>query len=312
MTTSSPERLSPPAASANGLDEQIRALELRLIARDERVRAQTRALFDQAQQTLSPRRLVRRLVKPALVAAGGAALLVVGSLLRRPRAVNTPGGVGRIDARHRPARSRPALPWTQLLALAWPLVPASVRSRISPATAAALASLALPLLGRAVGADERLPLSTMRHVNLSRYAGRWFELARLPAPFESPCVGLPTATYVPKRMGGVGVINRCVDASGQERVARGRARVVPGSGNARLEVSLWPSWLRWLPLAWADYWILHVDDDYQLALVGHPNRRFLWLLSRQPEAPASRVQALVQMAAERGYAVERLKFNTPR
>ena len=85
--------------------------------------------------------------------------------------------------------------------------------------------------------------------------------------------------------------------------------VVPGSGNSRLRVSLWPRALRVLPFAWADYWILHVDPDYGAALVGHPNRRFLWILSRRPVLPDARLHALIGMAAERGYPVERLKFN---
>jgi apolipoprotein D and lipocalin family protein len=296
--TTTPSVLPARAAveGAGDLDARIRAAELRVIARDEQVRAQARALFERARGWLSARRLL-------LPLAGGAAAL----WLSRRRA-QTP--MGRIDAAHRPAQARPALPWTQLLALAWPLLPAAWRSRVSPATAAALASLALPLLGRRLGADVRPALSTMAQVDLQRYAGRWFELARLPAPFEGPCTGQPTATYVP-RAGKVQVINRCVDRSGRWRTARGAARVVPGSGNARLEVSLWPRWLRWLPMAWADYWILHVDPAYEVALVGHPSRRFLWILARRPKLPAAQLRALVQVAAERGYDADRLKFNPP-
>jgi apolipoprotein D and lipocalin family protein len=302
MSTPSPNLPAQRAAETVGdFDARVRAAESRIVARDEQVRVQARALFARARHAFSRERLM-------LPAAG--IVTTLGAMWwqgRRPRA-NT--AVGRVDASHRAARSRPALPWTQLLALAWPLVPPAWRSRISPGTAAALASVALPLLGRALGADARPPLSTMAYVDLRRYAGRWFELARLPAPFEGPCTGQPTASYVP-RGSRVAVINRCVDRGGRLRTARGVARVVPGSGNARLEVSLWSRALRWLPMAWADYWILHVDDDYDVALVGHPNRRFLWILSRHPELPPSRMQALLQMAAERGYAVNRLKYNVP-
>jgi apolipoprotein D and lipocalin family protein len=302
MMTKTVPRLSEQVAMENmgDLDARIRAAELRIVVRDEQFRAQARQLFARTRRVLSP----RRWKLPAAAVAAAAALWWLGP--HRSAKV----AVGHADASHRVAQAHTVLPWTQLLALAWPLVPARWRLRISPGTAAALASLVLPLVGRALGADVRPPLSTMAHVDLRRYAGTWFEVARLPAPFEGPCTGQPTATYVP-RGDKVAVINRCLDRNGRLRTARGAARVVPGSGNARLEVSLWPRALRWLPFAWADYWILHVNDDYDVALVGHPSRRFLWILSRRPELPPSRMQALVQMAADRGYAVNRLKYNLP-
>jgi apolipoprotein D and lipocalin family protein len=284
------------------LDARIRAAELRVIERDEQFRSRARAVLQQTQQALSPRRWKLPLV------GVGAGLLVLWLLASRRRA-SARAMVGATTAPASPPAS--ALPWTQLLALVWPLVPAHWRARVSPGTAAALTSVALPLLGRALGAgDAPPPLLTMSYVDLRLYAGRWFELARLPAPFEGSCIGQPTATYVPQGA-RVQVINRCADRSGNVREARGVARVVAGSGNARLEVSLWPRLLRWLPLAWADYWILHVDEGYNVALVGHPNRRFLWILSRQRTLPAPVMEGLVRMAAERGFAVDRLQFNAP-
>jgi apolipoprotein D and lipocalin family protein len=300
MPTAPSATVSEVAAAAGDLDARIRAAELRIVERDEQFRSQVHELLQQTRQSLSPSRLKLPLIG---VATSLAALWWAGS---RRRAAAPALHMG---AAPHAARSHSVVPWTQLLALAWPMVPARWRERISPGTAAALASVALPLLGRVLGADARPPLVTMAYVDLRRYAGRWFELARLPAPFEGACTGLPTATYVP-RGGKVGVINRCLDRRGRLRESRGAARVVPGSGNARLEVSLWPRVLRWLPMGWAEYWILHVDDDYRVALVGHPNRRFLWILSREPELPASQMQALLTMAAERGFAVDRLHFNT--
>jgi apolipoprotein D and lipocalin family protein len=299
--TSLPARTEPPAAG--DLDARIRAAELRIIERDEQVRSQAQQLLHRAQQTVSPQRLKVPLIGIAAVAALGVVWLV-----SRSRRSAQPAQAG---AGHNAVASRPALPWTQLLALAWPLVPAHLRARISPATAAAVTSVALPLLGRVLGADRSSPPpATMSYVDLRRYAGRWFELARLPALFEGPCRGQPTATYLPRGRDIV-VINRCADHSGRLRETRGVARVVPGSGNARLEVSLWPRPLRWLPPAWAAYWILYVDEGYDVALVGHPNRRFLWVLSRQRALPAAVMDALLRMAAERGFAVDRLQFNAP-
>jgi apolipoprotein D and lipocalin family protein len=93
---------------------------------------------------------------------------------------------------------------------------------------------------------------------------------------------------------------------GTRRVASGVARVVPRSGNARLKVSFWPAALRGLPLAWADYWVLHVDPAYQVALVGHPDRRHLWVLARRHHIGEGQLRPLLALAAERGFPVERL------
>jgi apolipoprotein D and lipocalin family protein len=284
------------------LDADILAAERRVVEADERLRAQVHALTQRARRPVAPRGSMM-----AAVAIGAIGLL--GWALTRRRAPRpAQPAMPRHGVPHREARAPTTLPWTQLLALAWPLVPATWRARVSPATAAGLASLALPLLGRVLGADEHPPLTTMAYVDLRRYGGNWFEVARLPAPFEGKCSGVPTATYGVQR-GNVSVVNRCADERGRVRTARGIAKVVPGSGNARLRVSLWPAGLRWLPIAWADYWILHVDPDYGAALVGHPNRRFLWILSRRPRLSDARLQALIGMAVERGYTVDRLKFN---
>ena len=289
-----------------GLDADIAAAERRVVEADERLRSQVHALAQRTRRPVAAVRMPRGSWMAAL--ALGAIGLVTWRFTRRrdPHVERMPRPPR--DMAHRQAQAPTALPWTQLLALAWPLLPAGWRARVSPATAAGLASLALPLLGRVVGADAHPPLATMAYVDLRRYGGTWFEVARLPAPFEGPCTGVPTATYS-LRGARVGVVNRCTDRRGRHRTARGVATVVPGSGNSRLRVSLWPRALRVLPFAWADYWILHVDPDYGAALVGHPNRRFLWILSRRPVLPDARLHALIGMAAERGYPVERLKFN---
>jgi apolipoprotein D and lipocalin family protein len=84
-----------------------------------------------------------------------------------------------------------------------------------------------------------------------------------------------------------------------------------GGNGAKLRVSLWPVWLRWLPLAWSDYWILHVDEAYSEALVATPDRRNLWLLSRQPQLAPDRMQALQQMATMQGFVIAGLRTSQP-
>ena len=145
----------------------------------------------------------------------------------------------------------------------------------------------------------------MPQVDLTRYAGTWYEIARLPTPFEAACDGQPTTHYTP-RGNGLQIQIQCPH-KGSQRSATGVARVVPGSSNAKLKVSFWPAWLRWLPLAWVDYWVLYVDDAYRVAVVGHPDRRHLWLLSRRARIDDAQLGDLVRLAADRGFAVDRLR-----
>jgi apolipoprotein D and lipocalin family protein len=140
--------------------------------------------------------------------------------------------------------------------------------------------------------------------------GTWFEIARLPEPFQAACSGQPSAHYS-MRDGLVRVVNRCPARDGGERISRGIARVVRGSDNAKLKLTFAPRLLRFLPPVWGDYWVLHVDAAYQVAVVGHPNRHYLWFLSRSPQLAPERLAALRQFAADRGFAVERMVSAQP-
>jgi apolipoprotein D and lipocalin family protein len=193
-----------------------------------------------------------------------------------------------------------------LLGLLWPLLPARWRNRSSPGTVAAVLGVGVPLLQKWLQKPEWPPLATVEQVDLARYAGTWHEVARLGAPYEAGCEGLPVTHYTPAGTRLV-VENRCRGADGRERVARGVARVVPGSGNARLEVNFLPAWLHALPLGWADYQILALDRGYTVALVGHPSRESLWVLSRTPTIAAQTLQALLEIAQGEGFPVERLQ-----
>ncbi|WP_345972033.1 lipocalin family protein [Sulfurimonas diazotrophicus] len=117
-----------------------------------------------------------------------------------------------------------------------------------------------------------VPLPTVEHVDLERYSGLWHEIARYENRFEEGCVGA-TATYRLKA-DHVAVVNRCYDDAGRLKdQARGEARVVEASGNAKLRVSFfWPFY--------GDYWIIMLADDYRYAVVGDPQRKYLWILAR--------------------------------
>lgn len=137
------------------------------------------------------------------------------------------------------------------------------------------------------------PLETAPSVDLKRYAGRWFEIARMPAPFERETDRNVTAEYTLRPGNRVRVENRCTQPDGRIRAASGSARVKDPNTNAKLLVKFFPL----MPAA--DYWIIGLDEDYRWAIVGEPQRRFLWVLSRTPgldEATLAHVMGEVDRA----------------
>ncbi|MEJ8854447.1 lipocalin family protein [Variovorax robiniae] len=167
-----------------------------------------------------------------------------------------------------------------------------------------------PPAGPADGAPlMRAPLQVVAPVDLIRYAGLWHEQARLPNRFEKQCDGPVTAEYTLLDDGSVEVRNRCELADGTFDESIGTARVVPVAGQpgaGRLEVRFAPEWLSWLPMVWGDYWILKLDRDYQVALVGTPNREYLWVLSRVPQLNAATLEAELEYARTLGFDVDKV------
>jgi apolipoprotein D and lipocalin family protein len=138
--------------------------------------------------------------------------------------------------------------------------------------------------------QELPPLQTVPFVDLARYAGRWFEIARMPAPFERETDRNVTAEYTLRPGSRVRVENRCTQPDGRIRAASGTARVADPQTNAKLLVKFFPL----MPAA--DYWVIGLDDAYRWAIVGEPQRRFLWVLARTPhldEATFGRVLSQV-------------------
>ncbi|MDP9992474.1 apolipoprotein D and lipocalin family protein [Variovorax boronicumulans] len=155
----------------------------------------------------------------------------------------------------------------------------------------------------------RAPLQVVAPVDLQRYAGIWHEQARLPNRFQKSCSGPVTAEYTPQPDGTVQVVNRCVRADGNFNEAIGTARVVPVAGQpgaGRLEVRFAPAWLSWLPIVWGDYWILKLDRDYQVALVGTPDREYLWVLSRAPRLDDATLQVELDYARSLGFDADKV------
>ncbi|MET0311510.1 MAG: lipocalin family protein [Burkholderiaceae bacterium] len=160
----------------------------------------------------------------------------------------------------------------------------------------------------AVAPEGTQPLPVEREVDLQRYAGLWYEQARLPNSFQRDCAEKVTAYYAPRKE-GVLVVNRCVQADGTPKEAKGMARRVqnaqaPNAG--QLEVRFAPRWMSWLPMVWGDYVIISLDPDYRTALIGTPNREYLWLLSREPRMADTEVARWLAKAQALGFATERV------
>lgn len=151
---------------------------------------------------------------------------------------------------------------------------------------------------------------TVDRVDLDRYLGEWHEVARFPNRFQKHCVADVMASYARRGDGRIDVVNRCRREDGSLDEARGVARVVDASTNAKLEVRFAPAWLSWLPAVWGDYWIIGLADDYSWATVGSPDRDYLWILARTETLDDATYEAAVAAARANGFAVERL-LNTP-
>ena len=151
------------------------------------------------------------------------------------------------------------------------------------------------------------PLPTQDWVDLARYAGRWYEIARLPNRFQEQCAGDVAATYTLRPDGRVSVVNECRGRDGKSRRAEGVARPADEKGPAsRLKVRFAPPWLSFLPLVWGDYWIVGLDPDYRYAVVGDPSRKYLWVLSRSPTMDAATYELLRASAGRLGFDTARL------
>lgn len=148
------------------------------------------------------------------------------------------------------------------------------------------------------------PLPTVQGVDLERYAGRWYEIARLPNWFERSCARDVSATYGVRPDGRIDVTNACTRIDGTRDSSVGLARVV---GPGRLEVRFAPAWLGWLPFVWGDYWVLALDADYRHVLIGTPSREYLWILAREPALDATIVDDLLRTARDLGFPVDRVQ-----
>ena len=158
-----------------------------------------------------------------------------------------------------------------------------------------LAIPAIPLQG------DLPPLEVVPQVDLDRYLGTWHEIATIPQRFQRGCVAV-TARYSLRPDGDIEVVNSCRKNTldGKEKSVKGKAWVVDKTTNAKLKVRFfWPFS--------GDYWIIDLDENYQWAVVGHPNRNYLWILSRTPRMDAGLYDTLLNRIEAKGYDLSKIQ-----
>ena len=145
--------------------------------------------------------------------------------------------------------------------------------------------------------EEHNTLEVVPHVELEKYLGKWYEIAHLSTRFQKGCTDT-TATYTLSEDGNISVLNECI-RNGKVKLAKGRAKVVDKDSGAKLKVTFfWPFY--------GDYWIIDLGKDYDYAVVGTPNRKYLWILSRTPQMDDSLFSQLIESVKSKGFDVSKL------
>ena len=152
---------------------------------------------------------------------------------------------------------------------------------------------------------ETVPPQAVDQVDIQRYAGKWYEIAHLPMYFQRKCVSNISAQYTVNADQTMGVLNSCRIENGEMISSEGVA-YPQNQGNSKLKVSFLPTGLRWIPFTKGHYWVLRVDPEYKVALVGGPSTKYLWILSREPQLDEATYQSYLDTAKYYGYDITKL------
>ena len=150
-------------------------------------------------------------------------------------------------------------------------------------------------------------LTTIKALDVHRYMGTWYEIAKFPNWFQRKCASHTKASYALKADGDVEVINECRLEDGGTIQAIGLARQVGEPTSPKLEVRFAPLWLSFIPAVWGKYWVIDLDADYQLVAVSEPKRDYLWILSRAPSVDKSAYNNLLERLARKGFDLQLLE-----
>lgn len=158
-------------------------------------------------------------------------------------------------------------------------------------------------------------ISTVSTVDLQRYQGKWYEVARYPNKHQAECKpGTSTAEYSLNKKGTLDIINRCIKLTGQDYVAKGISRIKDPQEKAKLQVNFAPSFIRFFGIGWGNYWIIMLDPNYQYAVVSEPTEspkeaNYLWVLSRDEKMAQATFDTIKSFLIEKGYDISRLMVN---
>lgn len=165
----------------------------------------------------------------------------------------------------------------------------------------ALAIISLSFTARA----ETVAPQAVDQVDIRQYAGKWYEIAHLPMYFQRKCVSDISAQYRVNADQTIGVLNSCRIENGEMISSEGVA-YPQNQGNSKLKVSFLPKGLRWIPFTKGHYWVLRVDPEYKVALVGGASHKYLWILSREPQIDEATYKSYLETAKHYGYDVTKL------
>ena len=172
----------------------------------------------------------------------------------------------------------------------------------------ALLQITASVNAQATPAAELQAVKTIPSINVARYLGTWYEIAKFPNWFQRKCLSGTNANYQLKEDGNVKVTNRCKVEGGEMAQAIGTARQIGGATSPKLEVRFAPDWLAILPFVWGDYWVIDLDPQYQLAAVSDPRREYLWILSRTPKVNQKSYDDLLQRLVAQQFDLTQLSL----
>lgn len=150
-------------------------------------------------------------------------------------------------------------------------------------------------------------LAAVPSIDINRYQGRWYEIAKYPNKFQKKCVGNTTANYTLKQNGRIEVLNTCVKKDGTTDKATGEAKIPDKNQNSKLKVRFAPGFISFLPFVWANYWVIDIDPGYSHVMIGEPDRDYFWILSRTPEMKDATYQDLLRKAESLGFQPGRVE-----
>ena len=151
------------------------------------------------------------------------------------------------------------------------------------------------------------PVKTIASLDVPRYLGTWYEIAKFPNWFQRKCASNTKAVYSIKPDGNLRVLNSCKQADGEVSEAEGAARQIGAKDSPKLEVRFAPAWLSFLPMVWGNYWVIDLDSQYQLAAVSDPRREYLWILSRTPQLDPKAYEELLGRLQTQQFDVRKLE-----